>query len=1126
MKNQLQDKKHLPHLRLRYALYPVAKRLRDMRRIRLRTQAFLCAFCVCALAATAVYLFPALSIFASVASLLCVIACLFISYSREKKVELDYLEAARQVESKNASLKQALVTAVQQSLAGKNDFFSTQVANQALSDSSSAHWDRIAKPQATRGILSHLAVLSLLAFSLYACFQANQWSNAHRRQVADTRILPQSITVEPGDTEIERGGSIVITARFEGPLPNDVKLEVQHESGHSQSFPMARSLSDPVFAYSLQEIDSPLSYRIRYSYEQSDLHSISVFERPELVSANASLRFPEYTGWEDRELADTLRLTAIEGTRLTYRFNTNKTVQTAYLENERGERLELPSANEQRTQFLLESTLAQSQAYRLHLEDEAGRSNQFPTEIRIESLPNRRPDLRLSSPRGDQRVSSLEELLFQGQVSDDFGLLDYGIGFSFPGEEPSTLSLASDGSPTPIFEDSLSYHLPLEPLQLHPKDTFSWYLWAADYGPDGKRRLTTGDLYFADVRNFDEIFREQDQGGGSGQGQAGEEGLELLEKQRRIAISLFRIKNNATVTEAETENLNVVQSSQIEAIQELQQMIPQLEEASSIQYAMEAQRFMEGVDVGLNHAIDQPSLDPLELAWSDAQNAYDKLVKLSDDEFNVSRSQNSQQGSGGGASRNQSQLNELDFRQEDSRYETASQAETLTSPDEKKDLELIAKLSELSRRQDDLNDRLQEMQSELALAQTEEERERIERELKRLEEEQRQMLQDADEAIQQAGNRQSTRQVRQQLEQARENMREASQELEEGQVSQALAAGTRARNTLDQSRERMREANSSEFSEALRNARSRAQQLSQSQQRLEDSLNQFSESSQRSLDDSEQRESLASEIEAQAQSLDQLLEQIQEIAEASENVEPGLYRDLYQILRDNNSSRYEERYEQSSLYMRQGFVEEARRGQRGMSENISELSESISQAADSVLGTQTATMQFAQSEIEALNEQLEAERSGESQPQPSNQQSGSNEASGASQDVREQLRNAFSNIDQVQQGPLTGGSFNEWIDRLNTVESLLEEPNVRARVSEARETAESMRRDFKRHGELPQWDLIQNEIAAPLNEVRSWLVDELRRNDNSDTLQAVDRDPVPDEYNEIVRSYYESLGSD
>ena len=68
-----------------------------------------------------------------------------------------------------------------------------------------------------------------------------------------------------------------------------------------------------------------------------------------------------------------------------------------------------------------------------------------------------------------------------------------------------------------------------------------------------------------------------------------------------------------------------------------------------------------------------------------------------------------------------------------------------------------------------------------------------------------------------------------------------------------------------------------------------------------------------------------------------------------------------------------------------------------------------------------------------------------------------------------------------------------------------------------------MRRDFKRHGAEPQWGSVETGIATPLNQVRTWLAQELSRIENPDTLQPIDRDPVPQQYEDAVRSYYEAL---
>ena len=70
-----------------------------------------------------------------------------------------------------------------------------------------------------------------------------------------------------------------------------------------------------------------------------------------------------------------------------------------------------------------------------------------------------------------------------------------------------------------------------------------------------------------------------------------------------------------------------------------------------------------------------------------------------------------------------------------------------------------------------------------------------------------------------------------------------------------------------------------------------------------------------------------------------------------------------------------------------------------------------------------------------------------------------------------------------------------------------------------------MRAEFKRHSKEPQWALVRAEIAGPLAEVRSRINEELARRSSNDSLVPIDRDPVPNKYSELVRRYYEKLGS-
>lgn len=110
-------------------------------------------------------------------------------------------------------------------------------------------------------------------------------------------------------------------------------------------------------------------------------------------------------------------------------------------------------------------------------------------------------------------------------------------------------------------------------------------------------------------------------------------------------------------------------------------------------------------------------------------------------------------------------------------------------------------------------------------------------------------------------------------------------------------------------------------------------------------------------------------------------------------------------------------------------------------------------------------------------------------------------------------------------GPMTGPEFSNWSDRLRDVEEMLDQPDLRGEVSRVRERARAMRAELKRHGKNPQWSIVRSQIADPLMELRDRVAEELARREKPDSLVPIDRDPVPTRFNDLVRRYYEKLGS-
>ena len=77
-------------------------------------------------------------------------------------------------------------------------------------------------------------------------------------------------------------------------------------------------------------------------------------------------------------------------------------------------------------------------------------------------------------------------------------------------------------------------------------DLVSYFAWADDYGPDGQVRRTYGDMFFAEVRPFEEIFRRDQSDGGEGgeQGQQGTTTTKLAELQKQIVIATWKHKRD------------------------------------------------------------------------------------------------------------------------------------------------------------------------------------------------------------------------------------------------------------------------------------------------------------------------------------------------------------------------------------------------------------------------------------------------------------------------------------------------------------------------------------------------------------------------------------------------------
>jgi hypothetical protein len=111
-------------------------------------------------------------------------------------------------------------------------------------------------------------------------------------------------------------------------------------------------------------------------------------------------------------------------------------------------------------------------------------------------------------------------------------------------------------------------------------------------------------------------------------------------------------------------------------------------------------------------------------------------------------------------------------------------------------------------------------------------------------------------------------------------------------------------------------------------------------------------------------------------------------------------------------------------------------------------------------------------------------------------------------------------------GPLTSDEFNEWSDRLRDVEEMVDLADLRSELARVRGRARAVRLENKQKLVKPDWAVVKLQIAKPLAEVRDRITEELARRQTPDSLVPIDRDPVPTKFSDLVRKYYEKLGTE
>jgi hypothetical protein len=732
-------------------------------------------------------------------------------------------------------------------------------------------------------------VIGSIVFAVAFWFFAPSASRAI--DVAGAYLFPSfyAIEVTPGSIKVREGQPVTVTARISGVEGGVVPTLTVGQGDAARSARMNPSDGKPgtssdVYTITLNNITASFPYVVTAGSARSAEFMVEVIRPVKVSRIDLKYNYAPGIGLESHVEEDGGDIFAPAGTKVQLTITADKPVARGQLTLVDGQAIALSGHNQVFTADLI---VTKDASYRVALNDVDGLSNDGGTEYFIRMLNDRPPDVRILRPAGDKHVSPLEEVVIEARADDDYGVRSLElviksaagkekvIPFDSRSDATRVESLAQgrpsdSGAPrgsavaqgTPVVAGAHTVFL--EDLKVMPGDVVTYYARATDVGRGRKSTESRSDIFFLEVKPYEEEFvASESQGGGmSGQQETGLE--DLIAQQKDIMAATWKLDARARRLGAGAQS-----ALDVKAIAQAQGALKSKTEEVAAQMAgmLAAQRRRQGPQGrGLTRPGDEPlpraieamsraagELDRLRVASAlpHEEQALAELLKAASEIRRRQVALQQARGGGGNGNREQPDLSTLFDQELRKKQETNYEQQSTTTDNQnqqKDEKDPLAEIRELARRQEGLS----KQQRDLARNKDQMTPEEVKRQLERLTRDQEELRRQAEELSKKmqaaqgsngskgssgsssssGSNSSSGSGESQQLREASEQMRQAAGDLRNQDPQQASARGTKAGEQLRGLEQRMQGSRPDERRRATGDLQLEARQLADAERRL------------------------------------------------------------------------------------------------------------------------------------------------------------------------------------------------------------------------------------------------------------------------------------------------------
>ena len=597
---------------------------------------------------------------------------------------------------------------------------------------------------------------------------------------------------------------------------------------------------------------------------------------PRVKRIDIQYDYPSFSGLAARNEEDGGDIYAPAGTRVRLRIHADKPIATGQLAMASGA-VSLKEAGPNAVDA--ELVLTRDDSYRVRLSDRDGLSANGDSEYFIRLMDDRPPDVRILRPSSDQGITPLEEVTIEARADDDYGVSTLELVYAVGGGREHSIPFARI-SGTPI-QKSGAHLLAAEDLKVHPGDVITYYARARDVGRGKRPTESKSDIFFLEVKPFNEEFVAAQSQAGAAQSSGDPEIDSLISAQKEIISATWNIERRSRGGRS-ADDIASIAKAQAELKAKLERMAgagrgrrfrPPAPERDAPQAQFGRSPASEGMSAAIeamNRAVDQLSSQKTREAIPHEMAALNVLLQA---QAEVRRRQVTQQANGvgsGGGNRSGQDLSALFDkelqRQQRTNYEQRTGVEERPRRKQRGD-DALDRIKDLARRQEEINRR----QRELADMAAEERK----RELEKLTRDQQELRKQADELSRQTGPQQGSPQGSQQgsgagssgMRDAAEQMRQSAEDMRREDAGKAQQSGERAAEQLRRIEQQMRGATPDARQRAAGELRSEAQQVAQEQRRIAAETERLDKGGE---GNGEARKRLADEKDSLAQRVDDL----------------------------------------------------------------------------------------------------------------------------------------------------------------------------------------------------------------------------------------------------------------